>query len=604
LARNDSRSDFMFDPYRFSDFGFRLDDHLKGLSQSIVNGNYHPRPLLTIDVPKSTLSVRPGSVLDIEDKVVLFAIACLIAPVLDKKLPETVYSWRVKKDSKSKELFEDHEILNFPFLKRRTIQRKIDFVEPWYGVWPRFISDMELAFEKNGFKYLVTSDIVSYFENLDLNLLRDLLMEHLPHQARIINFLSDLLDYWAWPAFHGASARRGIPQGNGVSSFLGNIYLLPLDRAFVSLGKKRELKYFRYMDDIKVFTKDLPTAREALFLMNEKLRGLCLNIQGSKTRILQDDEIREELFDDRLDSVNAIIREIQNKEINSSERSDYLKELKKHLRSIIGRKKIIRDKELRLFRRLVTGFTLLRHSGMVKLVLDQVERNPDSRLLNSAIRYLRIQERNLKKIAERLVALLSGGSGLFPYQEAHFFMTLRYMRNIPLSAWREARHRLKLQNIHWYVRQQAAVLFGLKKLNKREISNIRKLFEKETKLEVKRVWVQALAQLPREELLEVIRSLIFATEPKLQRLGRFFYGLLNDKAKGIEQVRSIFNQFNEEILLDRFYEIEVLSKARDKGVRVTLLENLKNPDCKVCRSLMKNRIKEIVQGLKEGKTAP
>jgi len=29
LARNDSRNDFMFDPYRYSDFGFRLDDHLR-----------------------------------------------------------------------------------------------------------------------------------------------------------------------------------------------------------------------------------------------------------------------------------------------------------------------------------------------------------------------------------------------------------------------------------------------------------------------------------------------------------------------------------------------------------------------------------------------
>jgi len=69
LARNDSRTDFMFDPYRFSDFAFHLDDHLNGIARSLKLGSYHPKPLQTIDVPKSSLSVRPGSVLSIEDKI-------------------------------------------------------------------------------------------------------------------------------------------------------------------------------------------------------------------------------------------------------------------------------------------------------------------------------------------------------------------------------------------------------------------------------------------------------------------------------------------------------------------------------------------------------
>jgi hypothetical protein len=92
LARNDARTDFMFDSMRFSDFGFRLEDYLFGVSQSLRNDSYHPKPLQKIDVPKSTLSVRPGSVLAIEDKIVLFAIIYLIAPRLDPKLPENVYS--------------------------------------------------------------------------------------------------------------------------------------------------------------------------------------------------------------------------------------------------------------------------------------------------------------------------------------------------------------------------------------------------------------------------------------------------------------------------------------------------------------------------------
>src|SRR5207247_7554699 len=107
----------------------------------------------------------------IDDRIVLFAIAQLIAPCLDKKLPPNVYSWRVRKNWKGGELFHDHKLLKFPFLKRRTIVREIDFIEPWYGVWPRFVSDAQYAYEEEGYSsYCQTSSrilrisIFRYFE--------------------------------------------------------------------------------------------------------------------------------------------------------------------------------------------------------------------------------------------------------------------------------------------------------------------------------------------------------------------------------------------------------------------------------------------------------
>ena len=97
LARNDAQNDFIYDSYRYNDYAFRLEDNLKGLLLRLESETYRPQPLLRIDVPKSTLTVRPGSVIEIEDRIVLFAILCLIAQILDKKLPETVYSYRLKK---------------------------------------------------------------------------------------------------------------------------------------------------------------------------------------------------------------------------------------------------------------------------------------------------------------------------------------------------------------------------------------------------------------------------------------------------------------------------------------------------------------------------
>jgi hypothetical protein len=605
LARNDSRTDFMADPYRYSDFAFRLDDHLKGISHSLATMSYHPKPLLTIDVPKSSLAVRPGTVLEIEDRVLLFAIARLIAPRLDKLLPAGVYSWRVRKNADKGDLFEGQEILRFPFLKRRTIQKRIEFVEPWYEVWPRFIKKVEYAYEREGYRFLAVSDIVAYFENIDLTLLRDLLLQHLPRQRRLIDFLISLLEFWAWQTVGGGTVPRGIPQGNGVSSFLGNLYLLPLDSAFVSFAKSRDLKYLRYMDDVKVLARDNGSAREALFLMNEKLRALRLNIQGSKTEILEGLEIREELFDDRLDFVNKVIQRMQKRKVlTTAHRKAFLADLQKQVRSIRGKKGIIQEKDLRLFRRLMTGFALLRHSGMVHLVLDQLERNPDYKLVNSATRYLRVQDRNLKKIASRLTHLVVHVPILFPFQKAHFFSTMRYMRHLPPEAWSEARHQVKLRKAHWYVRQQAAMLLTLKRLSPRELKSVEGMYHKEQNPEVKGALLQALTQLPPKQLRETVRQLLFVADPKLQRVGRFYYGILFDRNKGLEHIKSILKDFREDTLLERFFEIEVLSKAKDAEVKRRLLDDLTSCRTEVHRPLLQARVRETIQNLKRPSADP
>lgn len=96
---------------------------------------------------------------------------------------------------------------------------------------------------------------------------------------------------------------RGIPQGNFVSSFLGNLFLLPLDRNFTKFEKKYEVQYFSYMDDVRVFTKRIEDARLAVFMMDRKLKRLHLNVQTAKTKILdhKSGEIKQKLIDERVD---------------------------------------------------------------------------------------------------------------------------------------------------------------------------------------------------------------------------------------------------------------------------------------------------------------
>lgn len=105
--------------------------------------------------------------------------------------------------------------------------------------------------------------------------------------------------------------RTGIRVGM-VSSFLGNLYLTPLDDALDVFARKKGAKWFRYVDDVKVFTKSYEDAREAVFLINSVLRNLHLNLQGSKTDILFGPDLENELFDKDLEQVNELISKAEN----------------------------------------------------------------------------------------------------------------------------------------------------------------------------------------------------------------------------------------------------------------------------------------------------
>ncbi|MCL4821452.1 MAG: RNA-directed DNA polymerase [Vicinamibacteria bacterium] len=603
LARNDARTDFMFDTFRFADFAFDLDTHLSEISRQIAALDYRPQPLRSIDVPKSTLAVRPGSVLAIEDKVVLFAIACLIAPRLDRLLPDSVYSWRVKKGATKQDLFEDHEILRFPFLKRTTIERRLEIVEPWYGQWPRFIEDSRAAYEREGYKYLVLSDIASYFENIDHIVLRDLLLRHLPRQLRTVNFVANLLAAWVWPTIHGSTAPRGIPQGFGVSSFLGNIYLLPLDHAFRRMVKRGEVRYLRYMDDVKVLARDLRTAREALFLMNATLRSLRLNIQASKTRILEGQEARDELSDPRLEEVNRLVKSIDARpSLAKAERQAAVDQLRACLKKVKGKKTLIRDRELRLFRRLMTGYTLLRHPGALSSVLAQVERNPDARLLNSATRYLRSQNRNLTTIPGAVVRLLRRPEGLFHYQAAHLLLALRYLRDPGTDAFREARRRLGRKLEHAYVREQAALLMTVAPLRPRQLRAILALLESEGNPSVRLALIKCLSQLDGVALRDLAERLLLRAQPREQRVGRFFHALLNNRRLGLEQVERLKSNPREDVIIERLFELDLLSNASDPQVRGALakalpgfLKQVRRPHLSRRLAVIRKRVDESLQ---------
>ncbi len=598
LAKNDTRTDFIFDSFKYNDFDFKLDENLKSIAIALRNGQYHPNPLIHIDVPKSTLAVRPGSVISIKDRIVLFAITMLIAPKLDKKLPDSVYSCRLKKNFDKESLFKDWEILKFPLLKGEIIHGYINIIEPWYGQWPKFLKSTIYTYEKEGYKFLTLSDISNYFENINLSILRNILLEYFQKEQKIINLLYFLLKYWTWPTTHGLSIERGIPQGNGVSNFLGNIYLLPLDKEFIKFKKKEDIRYFRYMDDVQIFSKEQRVARECIFVMNNILRKLHLNIQGTKTIILKGKEIRDELIDKRLDEVNNVIKEIQKnlKSITRGKRNKYLKRLKGQYKKIHKRNKINNKKDLRLYRRLITGFTLLNSSYMVDNILKQLPQNPDAKLLIKSVRYFRNFPRSWKKILNNLMTFLKSSINLFPYQESHIVELLRYLKEIPQESVSYTRKCLRSKSKHWYVKVQSALLLASLNLQERSLRSLNKLYKKEQSVELKRALVKCLCQLRKNDLVKFLRSLIFENDYKLSSLGIMLLSILyNQNNAAFKEISGIFKDFKEEVFLNSYYKIEILKYCKNQNIRKELLKKLKKVKKTIKRDHIRKKVSKTIK---------
>lgn len=602
LVRNDARTDFIYDTYRYSDFGFNLEGNLKSIQEDLIRENYYPKPLLEIDVPKSSLAVRPGSVPEIEDRIVTYAIIYLIAPYLDKKLPEGVYSYRLKSGEIRDRLFHDHEILKFPFLKKKTIQERIDIVEPWYEQWPIFIEKSKYAFEQEGYRYLAISDIVSYFENIDLEILRDeILLKHLPKEQKIINLLMHILEYWTWRSCEGKPVLRGIPQGNEVSTFLGNMYLLSLDEEFEKLSKKKEIKYFRYMDDVKIFVKDESIARECIFIMNTILRKLHLNIQGEKTLILQNEDIRSEVVDERLEQVNTVLKEFQEKkEITDDKRKEYIQILKQQYKKIRARKKAILGKDLRLFRRLITAFTLLRDSYLISRSLKEIEKNPDNRLMVSVVRYFRCFPKKIT-IRKKLINFLSSPLNKFALQEAHVLTTLRYIRVCPPELVFYIKKTINSKLKHWYVRIQGILLLCQLELSKSNLKSLLKQYRSEKNVEVKKSLIKPLCQLDENSLNEFLRECIFEKDSKITQVIKMLVLLQEKEDKAFSEINSIFNDFREDTLMDEFYKLEIIKFSKSGEARKSLLNSLKSKKRKIRHPNLLKKINRVIQILEKSK---
>lgn len=559
--------DFVFDVINHDDIRYNIDHVISILYSQIKAEQYYPIPKISIGVPKNEHSVRPGSTIMPMDLIVLYAIAQQLAPLLDSCLSDSIYAYRLNpKAGKSNEhLFinkdkpnsrtkndDNNEVIN------ETTEAEIGFPYNWFRNWKAF-HELSKEASKNH-EYVAITDITAFFENISLDLLRELLKEKLNTSKRkLIDRLFRTLEYWGWTVDGNIPTGIGLLQGNDVSSFLSNLYLLDLDDDMLDIVKGNYKKYYRYVDDIKLFTSDKDEATRALVKLEETLRKLNLNVQSSKTKIIRAGEIfnpNVEIWLERMSDENT--------------KKDKIDAGIEFFETVFSSSDL--EKWERPYLRTLTVLKNANDDRAVDKALDLFLTNPSQKLLSKNFYYL-LHFVSSRKYGKEIIDRLNKSKFTFPYHKAYIYRLAAYSRDeidlLRKMAFDEALN----TGSNWFCRMAALFCLSTFSLDKRELGQIVKLIETECNTQIMRAVYITLLQHSGKELNCVLDNLKFFNAPHQDYLRRYFFKFCEDLNFALKQLSEIKNiDLASSLFIHNLHRLDLLKISSNSSQRAIFKE--------------------------------
>ena len=269
-------------------FGFNLESNIEVLIHKIKEGIYEPKKTNIYYVPKKKNLARPISLLSFIDLLVYQAIINIIAQIMYEKL------------------YPLYDVVLFGNqLNKPTKENEIFFYKKWDKQWKKYKGSIEKNYNA-GYEYTVDFDIASYYDMIDHKILKRNLEEYdIPNN--IIELLMKCLEKWT--TYTNSDVEyikgRGIPQGPNCSGILGEIYLLSIDHRIMKT-KLIDIKYCRYVDDMRIMAKSELEGRKAIAYLDILCRDIGLIPQNEKIGITKIVDIKKELykFDSKFSEIN------------------------------------------------------------------------------------------------------------------------------------------------------------------------------------------------------------------------------------------------------------------------------------------------------------
>ena len=254
LVRSGNKEYKQFYRHLFASYNLALRENLTDLMEDIKRGTYKPDPVTIIFQPKKSGVLRPLTLLSLRDLIVYQALGNHLAEAFE----ETQGKFACKRSFGA--LFAGKLS---PF-----------FYRSWKACYAAYNDSITTAF-KGGNSYVADFDLVSFYELIDHQLLRSRLAKKVRNEE-FLDLLFECLRGWT-NHDSGSHIGHGVPQGPETSAFIAECFLFDFDRLLF-----RDIKYFRYVDDIKLMSKDEVPIRRALVRLDLESKKLGLVPQAQK----------------------------------------------------------------------------------------------------------------------------------------------------------------------------------------------------------------------------------------------------------------------------------------------------------------------------------
>lgn len=248
----------------FLAYEINFEEHLKILSDRLSKGSYNPSDILRFYVPKQSGLHRPITFLHLDDLIVYQAFGNII-------LEEFI-------DQRD----EIENINVFSNLFNRNVDKNIFLFKKWQEGYRKFTRSIKRHYNK-GNKWVAHFDLAAYYDTIDHGVLIDQFSPDTDFKDLFIKCLG------VWSTHKNPKLGHGIPQGPLTSNLLAELYLLPIDKSL----SENNLKYVRYVDDIKIYGESREEVLEGIILLEKECKERGLIPQAKKYEIIKAKTIDE-----------------------------------------------------------------------------------------------------------------------------------------------------------------------------------------------------------------------------------------------------------------------------------------------------------------------
>jgi RNA-directed DNA polymerase len=183
------------------------------LKEQLLTGNYHPRPVRRVEIPKPEGGTRQLGIPTVIDRLIQQAMLQVMTPIYEPT-------------------FSEH---SFGFRPGRNAHQAVRCAQ---------------GYIREGYIYVVDIDIEKFFDNVNHDILMNKIAQRVKDK-RVLKLIGRYLRAGVMVEGCHVQTEVGTPQGGPLSPLLANILLDSLDKEL----ERREHKYVRYADDCNIYLR-------------------------------------------------------------------------------------------------------------------------------------------------------------------------------------------------------------------------------------------------------------------------------------------------------------------------------------------------------------